>query len=151
MPADIRPTSIFSIATQLPRQQHSLSRNCLVSSIESKPTDSFFLSKPTASLAYACRHVSCDMTGRIQPLSSFKPKEGIRSRRHRAPICRGPGSMKKTIPPTLITIPPTANIPCSVNRYQNIQKLKLNVKQIAALHGPRVVTLADLLTAIGNP
>jgi len=54
--------------------------------------------------------------------------------------------------------PPAANAPTpakpnpySVNLYQNIQKLKLDVGQIAALHGPRVVTLADLRTAIGQP
>jgi len=41
--------------------------------------------------------------------------------------------------------------PYSVNLYQNIQKLKLDVGQIAALHGPRVVTLADLRTAIDQP
>jgi glyoxylase-like metal-dependent hydrolase (beta-lactamase superfamily II) len=43
--------------------------------------------------------------------------------------------------------PPTAN-PFSVNLAENIARLKLDVRQIAALHGPRVVTLADLLTAI---
>lgn len=44
---------------------------------------------------------------------------------------------------------PSSPNPYSVNLYQNIQKLKLDVKQIAALHGPRVVTLADLRNAIG--
>jgi hypothetical protein len=39
--------------------------------------------------------------------------------------------------------------PYSVNLYENIQRLKLDVKQIAALHGPRVATMADLRTAIG--
>jgi len=33
--------------------------------------------------------------------------------------------------------------------YENIQRLKLDVKQIAALHGPRLTTMADLRTAIG--
>jgi len=47
--------------------------------------------------------------------------------------------------------PPAKPNPYSVNLYQNIQKLKLDVGQIAALHGPRVVTLADLRTAIGKP
>ncbi|MCA0187722.1 MAG: MBL fold metallo-hydrolase, partial [Proteobacteria bacterium] len=40
--------------------------------------------------------------------------------------------------------------PYSVNLYENIRKLGLEVEQIAALHGPRVVTLADLRTAIGE-
>jgi glyoxylase-like metal-dependent hydrolase (beta-lactamase superfamily II) len=53
--------------------------------------------------------------------------------------------------PTAANVPPPAKPnPYSVNLYQNIQKLKLDVKQIAALHGPRVVTLADLKTAIGQ-
>jgi len=46
---------------------------------------------------------------------------------------------------------PVKSIRYSENLYQNIQKLKLDVGQIAALHGPRVVTLADLRTAIGQP
>lgn len=38
--------------------------------------------------------------------------------------------------------------PYSVNLYENVQNLNLDVRQIAALHGPRVTTLADLRTAI---
>ncbi|MDD1621271.1 MAG: MBL fold metallo-hydrolase [Methylococcaceae bacterium] len=45
---------------------------------------------------------------------------------------------------------PTSINPYTVNLYENIQKLKLDVGQIAALHGPRVVTLADLRAAIGQ-
>ena len=37
-----------------------------------------------------------------------------------------------------------------MNLYDNIQRLKLDVRQIAALHGPRVATLNDLKTAIGQ-
>jgi glyoxylase-like metal-dependent hydrolase (beta-lactamase superfamily II) len=48
------------------------------------------------------------------------------------------------------TPPPAVPNPYSVNLYENIQKLKLDVSQIAALHGPGVVTLADLRTAIGQ-
>ena len=44
--------------------------------------------------------------------------------------------------------PPTPN-PFSVNLYENIERLKLDVKQITGLHGPRVATLDDLRTAIG--
>ncbi|MGH6646904.1 MBL fold metallo-hydrolase [Aquabacterium sp.] len=44
---------------------------------------------------------------------------------------------------------PTPPNPYSVNLYDNIRKLKLDVEQIAALHGPRVVKLADLRAAIG--
>lgn len=52
--------------------------------------------------------------------------------------------------PTAANVPPPAQPnPYSVNLYQNIVKLKLDVAQIAALHGPRVVTLADLRAAIG--
>ena len=45
--------------------------------------------------------------------------------------------------------PPAMPNPYSVNLYENIQRLKLDVKQIAALHGPRIATMADLRTAIG--
>lgn len=45
---------------------------------------------------------------------------------------------------------PTSVNPYSVNLYENIQKLKLEVGQIAALHGPRVATLADLRGAISQ-
>jgi glyoxylase-like metal-dependent hydrolase (beta-lactamase superfamily II) len=44
---------------------------------------------------------------------------------------------------------PTPPNPYSVNLYDNIRKLKLDVDQIAALHGPRVAKLADLRAAIG--
>jgi glyoxylase-like metal-dependent hydrolase (beta-lactamase superfamily II) len=45
---------------------------------------------------------------------------------------------------------PTSINPYSVNLYDNIQKLKLDVDKIAALHGPRVATITDLRAAI-NP
>jgi glyoxylase-like metal-dependent hydrolase (beta-lactamase superfamily II) len=45
---------------------------------------------------------------------------------------------------------PTAVSPFAVNLHENIRRLKLDVKQIAALHGPRLATLADLSTAIGQ-
>jgi hypothetical protein len=35
--------------------------------------------------------------------------------------------------------------------YENVQRLKLDVRQIAALHGPRVATMADLRAFIGQP
>jgi hypothetical protein len=37
----------------------------------------------------------------------------------------------------------------TVNLYDNIRRLKLDVRQIAALHGPRVATLAELQSAAG--
>jgi glyoxylase-like metal-dependent hydrolase (beta-lactamase superfamily II) len=45
--------------------------------------------------------------------------------------------------------PPAMPNPFSVNLNDNIQRLKLDVRQIAALHGPRVATMADLRNAIG--
>jgi glyoxylase-like metal-dependent hydrolase (beta-lactamase superfamily II) len=45
--------------------------------------------------------------------------------------------------------PPASPNPYSVNLFDNIRKLKLNVEKIAALHGPRVATLDDLRAAIG--
>jgi len=44
---------------------------------------------------------------------------------------------------------PATPSPFAVNLYENIQKLKLDVKQIAALHGPRVATLDELKAAVG--
>ena len=47
-------------------------------------------------------------------------------------------------PPAANAAPPTAANPFSVNLDQNITRLKLDVKQIAPLHGPGVATMADL-------
>jgi glyoxylase-like metal-dependent hydrolase (beta-lactamase superfamily II) len=44
--------------------------------------------------------------------------------------------------------PPPSPSPFATNLYENIQKLKLDVRQIAALHGPRVATLADLRSSV---
>jgi glyoxylase-like metal-dependent hydrolase (beta-lactamase superfamily II) len=44
--------------------------------------------------------------------------------------------------------PPPSPSPFAANLHENIQKLKLDVRQIAALHGPRVATLADLQSAV---
>ncbi|MGA3063705.1 MAG: MBL fold metallo-hydrolase [Methylocystis sp.] len=53
--------------------------------------------------------------------------------------------------PTAANAPPPASPnPYSVNLVDNIVRLKLDVAQIAALHGPRVVTLDDLRAAIGQ-
>jgi len=46
--------------------------------------------------------------------------------------------------------PPATPNPFSVNLYENIQRLKLDVRQITALHGPRITTMADLRAAIGQ-
>jgi glyoxylase-like metal-dependent hydrolase (beta-lactamase superfamily II) len=46
--------------------------------------------------------------------------------------------------------PPGMPNPFAVNLYDNIMKLKLDVRQIAALHGPRLTTLADLRAFIGQ-
>jgi glyoxylase-like metal-dependent hydrolase (beta-lactamase superfamily II) len=46
--------------------------------------------------------------------------------------------------------PPSAPSPFAINLYENIQRLKLDVRQIAALHGPGVATLADLRNAVGQ-
>lgn len=51
-------------------------------------------------------------------------------------------------PPAANTPPPSKPNPYSVNLYDNVQKLHLDVKQIAALHGPHVVGLDALRTAI---
>jgi hypothetical protein len=40
--------------------------------------------------------------------------------------------------------------PTTLNLYDNIRRLKLDVGQIAALHGPRLATLDDLALAAGR-
>jgi glyoxylase-like metal-dependent hydrolase (beta-lactamase superfamily II) len=45
--------------------------------------------------------------------------------------------------------PPPAPSPSAVNLYENIQRLKLDVVTVAALHG-RAVTLAELQAAVGK-
>jgi glyoxylase-like metal-dependent hydrolase (beta-lactamase superfamily II) len=45
--------------------------------------------------------------------------------------------------------PPKTPSPASLNLYENIERLRLDVNQIAALHG-RVVTIADLRKTIGK-
>ncbi|MQA28985.1 MAG: MBL fold metallo-hydrolase [Luteitalea sp.] len=52
-------------------------------------------------------------------------------------------------PPAANAPPPATVNPYTVNLYENIQRLKLDVRQIAALHGPRIATLADLRAAAG--
>ena len=47
-------------------------------------------------------------------------------------------------PPAANAPPPTAVNPFAVNLDENITRLKLDVKQIAPLHGPGVATMADL-------
>jgi glyoxylase-like metal-dependent hydrolase (beta-lactamase superfamily II) len=54
-------------------------------------------------------------------------------------------------PPAANAPPPAAVNPFSVNLDENIGRLKLNVKQIAALHGPRLATMADLKAFIAPP
>jgi glyoxylase-like metal-dependent hydrolase (beta-lactamase superfamily II) len=51
--------------------------------------------------------------------------------------------------PAAVGAPPPAVNPFAVNLHENVQRLKLDVRQIAALHGPRIATMADLRGAIG--
>ena len=53
-------------------------------------------------------------------------------------------------PPAGNAPPPAVPSPFAVNLYENIQQLKLDVRQIAALHGPRVATMNDLRAFIGQ-
>ena len=52
-------------------------------------------------------------------------------------------------PPAANAPLPTSVNPYTANLYDNIKRLKLNVEQIAALHGPRVTKLEDIEAAIG--
>ena len=51
-----------------------------------------------------------------------------------------------TAPPSS---PPAAS-PTTVNLYENIRRLQLDVERIAALHGPRMATMDDLRKAAGR-
>lgn len=53
-------------------------------------------------------------------------------------------------PPAAGAAAPQPPSPFAVSLYENIQRLKLDVRQIAALHGPRVATLDDLRVALGQ-
>ncbi|WP_290867127.1 MBL fold metallo-hydrolase [Aquabacterium sp.] len=46
--------------------------------------------------------------------------------------------------------PPASVNPYALNLLENVEELKLDVDQIAALHGPGVVKLADLKTFVGR-
>jgi glyoxylase-like metal-dependent hydrolase (beta-lactamase superfamily II) len=54
-------------------------------------------------------------------------------------------------PPAANAPPPASVNPFSVNLDENIARLKLDVRQIAALHGPRLATMADLKAFITPP
>jgi glyoxylase-like metal-dependent hydrolase (beta-lactamase superfamily II) len=47
-------------------------------------------------------------------------------------------------------VPEPAISPTTLNLYENIRRLKLDVNQIAALHGPRLATMEDLARASGR-
>jgi glyoxylase-like metal-dependent hydrolase (beta-lactamase superfamily II) len=52
--------------------------------------------------------------------------------------------------PAAAGAPPPATVnPYTANLLQNVERLKLDVKQIAALHGPRVASLQELRAAAG--
>jgi glyoxylase-like metal-dependent hydrolase (beta-lactamase superfamily II) len=70
-------------------------------------------------------------------LMAFLPKEGILI------------EVDVFAPPAPNAPPPATPNPFSVNFYDNIQRLKLDVKQIAPLHG-RLATMDDLRKAIGK-
>ena len=70
-------------------------------------------------------------------LMAFLPKEGILI------------EVDVFTPPAPNAPPPATPNPFSVNFYDNIQRLKLDVKQIAPLHG-RLATMDDLRKAIGR-
>ncbi len=46
--------------------------------------------------------------------------------------------------------PPATPSPVAVNLLENIDRLKLDVRQIAALHGPRLAPIAELRAAVGS-
>ena len=53
-------------------------------------------------------------------------------------------------PPAPNTPPPATPSPFAVNLVDNIERLKLDVRQIAPLHGPGAASMADLRAAVGR-
>ena len=53
-------------------------------------------------------------------------------------------------PPAANAPPPASISPVTVQLYDGIKRLKLDVEQIAALHGPRMAALKDLQAAAGK-
>jgi hypothetical protein len=70
----------------------------------------------------------------------FTPVAGRTQRPVVGPACGGFGTCVVT----------SAVSPGAINLYLTIQRLKLDVAQIAALHGPRIATLSDLAVSIGK-
>jgi hypothetical protein len=68
------------------------------------------------------------------------------------PAAEAPTAASPPAPPAATAPPPPAQAvsPTAVNLYENIRRLKLDVERIAALHGPRLATMADLARAIGR-
>jgi glyoxylase-like metal-dependent hydrolase (beta-lactamase superfamily II) len=52
--------------------------------------------------------------------------------------------------PSTTAAAPAAASPTTVNLYENIRRLQLDVERIAALHGPRMATMDDLRKAAGK-
>lgn len=46
--------------------------------------------------------------------------------------------------------PPATPSPYAINLYENVERLKLDVRRIASLHGPGTATLDDLRKAVGR-
>jgi glyoxylase-like metal-dependent hydrolase (beta-lactamase superfamily II) len=51
-------------------------------------------------------------------------------------------------PPAPGAPPPASVSPFATNLYENIQRLKLDVRRIAPLHGPGMATMADFVAAV---
>jgi glyoxylase-like metal-dependent hydrolase (beta-lactamase superfamily II) len=58
-------------------------------------------------------------------------------------------SAAPTSPPAVVPQGPVVN-PTTRNLYENIRRLKLDVERIAALHGARLATMADLVEVSGR-
>ena len=63
-----------------------------------------------------------------------------------------PASSPPSATPSATAPPPSppAVSPTTVNLYENIRRLQLDVERIAALHGPRMATIDDLRKAVGR-
>jgi hypothetical protein len=66
-----------------------------------------------------------------------------------APPSVPPAAASVPVPPAT-PAPEPAISPTTLNLYENIKRLKLDVNQIVALHGPRLATMEDLARASGR-
>jgi glyoxylase-like metal-dependent hydrolase (beta-lactamase superfamily II) len=80
----------------------------------------------------------------------YLPKEKILIEADAYTPAAAPAPGRGAAAPAAPAAPAPPPNPFTVALYDHVQRLQLDVAQIAALHGPRLVTLADLRATIGR-